>query len=162
MYGHQYEHGQLYWQKPDHPPPSGEHEFSIPYLSPFVFVVNFYSPPERACPPPFHFLTISGKASSAFSAFFPASTKKGACGAVVLHNIMTKHEERRTGPLKPAKLTYYEARNFIETHPVCTNISHHDIRIMPYDEVQNIMQGKPAASTLKSLILSNEEVEPLH
>jgi hypothetical protein len=74
------------------------------------------------------------------------------------------HTIKQYSDLKPAKLTYYEARNFIETHPVCTNISHHDIRIMPYGEVQNIMEGKPTASTLKSLVLSNEEEEeePLH
>lgn len=64
----------------------------------------------------------------------------------------------------PVRLTYYEARSFIETHPVCTNISLHEVRIMPYGEIENILQGKPAASSLKSLAMSGEEAqeEPLH
>lgn len=66
--------------------------------------------------------------------------------------------------LKPVKLTYFDARKFIDSHPICANITHHDIRIMPYSEVQNIIQGKPVASTVKSLTLSSEEEveEPLH
>ncbi|MGD0585608.1 MAG: hypothetical protein ABSA86_07500 [Oryzomonas sp.] len=59
----------------------------------------------------------------------------------------------------PVKLTYHEARTFVETHPVCTNISLHEVRIMPYKEVENILQGKLPASTVKSLDLSGEEEE---
>lgn len=59
----------------------------------------------------------------------------------------------------PVKLRYHEARTFIETHPVCTNIGLHDVRIMPYREVENILQGKSPASTVKSLDLSGEEEE---
>lgn len=64
----------------------------------------------------------------------------------------------------PVRLTYNEARSFIETHPVCTNISLHVVRIMPWHEVENILQGKSPASTVKSLELSGEEEEekPLH
>jgi hypothetical protein len=64
----------------------------------------------------------------------------------------------------PVKLTYHEARAFIETHPVCTNISLHNVRIMPYHEVENILLGKSSASRVKSLDLSGEEEEeePLH
>jgi hypothetical protein len=67
----------------------------------------------------------------------------------------------------PVRLTYYEARTFIETHPLCANISLHDVRIMSYKEIENILEGKSPASTVKSLDLSREEVEeeeeePLH
>jgi hypothetical protein len=64
----------------------------------------------------------------------------------------------------PVKLTYYEARTFIETHPLCSNISLHDVRIMSYEEVENILHGKSPASKVKSLDLSGEEEqeEPLH
>ena len=64
----------------------------------------------------------------------------------------------------PARLTYYKARTFIETHPLCANISLHDVRIMPYEEIENILQGKLPANTVKSLKLSGEEEEeePLH
>jgi hypothetical protein len=64
----------------------------------------------------------------------------------------------------PVRLTYYEARTFIETHPLCSNISLHEVRIMPYEEVENILQGKSPASIVKSLDLSGEEEEeePLH
>ena len=66
--------------------------------------------------------------------------------------------------LEPVKFAFKEARNFIETHPVCANIIHHDIRIMHSSEVQNILQGKTLPSTVKSLSLSSEEEdeEPLH
>ncbi|MDA8428598.1 MAG: hypothetical protein M0T70_05020 [Geobacteraceae bacterium] len=68
------------------------------------------------------------------------------------------------GDLEPAKFEYHEARKFIETHPVCANITHHDIRIIPHSEVQNILQGKSGESSAKSLALSSEEEdeEPLH
>ena len=68
------------------------------------------------------------------------------------------------GYLEPVKYEFQQARKFIETHPVCSNIAHHDIRIMPYSEVQNILAGKSAASSVKSLELSSEEddEEPLH
>jgi hypothetical protein len=64
----------------------------------------------------------------------------------------------------PVKLRYYEARSFIETHPVCTNISLHEVRIMPYQEVENILQGRSPESAVKSLAKSGEEEEeePLH
>ncbi len=64
----------------------------------------------------------------------------------------------------PVRLTYYEARSFIETHPVCTNISLHGVRIMPYQEIENILLGKPVASSVKSLAKSGEEAQekPLH
>ncbi|KAB0670272.1 hypothetical protein F6V30_08945 [Oryzomonas sagensis] len=66
--------------------------------------------------------------------------------------------------LTPVRLPYHEARAFIESHPICANISLHGIRIMPYGEVENILQGKSAASAVKSLALSGEEEEekPLH
>lgn len=68
------------------------------------------------------------------------------------------------GAIEPVKFKYQEARKFIETHPVCANITHHDIRIIPHHEVQNILLGKSGESTVKSLALSNEEEdeEPLH
>jgi hypothetical protein len=64
----------------------------------------------------------------------------------------------------PVRLTYYEARTFIETHPLSSNISLHEIRIIPYKEVENILRGKSSSSTVKSLALSGEEEEeePLH
>lgn len=86
------------------------------------------------------------------------------------HLLCHEGEEYRFHPvmqhscLKPVKLTYYAARQFIETHPVCSNISNHDIRIMPYREIENILQGRSAESQVKSLALSGEEEqeEPLH
>jgi len=64
----------------------------------------------------------------------------------------------------PVRLTYYEARTFIETHPLCSNISLHEVRIMSCHEVEYIIKGKSPASTVKSLDLSGEEEEeePLH
>lgn len=66
----------------------------------------------------------------------------------------------------PVRLTYYEARTFIETHSLCSNISLRDVRIMSCKEVENILKGKSPASTVKSLDLSREdeeeEEEPLH
>lgn len=66
--------------------------------------------------------------------------------------------------LIPEALSYYEARRFIESHPVCTNISNHEIRIMDFRDIQNIVLGKSPESTVKSLSLSSEEEEeePLH
>lgn len=66
--------------------------------------------------------------------------------------------------LEPAEFGYTEARNFIEAHPVCANISHHDIRIMNYSEVWNILEDRSPESKVKSLSLSSEEEEeePLH
>lgn len=63
------------------------------------------------------------------------------------------------GGYKPAIFDYMMARNFIETHPVCANISRHDIRIMDSSEVRNILEGKSPASNVKSLSLSSEEEE---
>jgi len=62
------------------------------------------------------------------------------------------HSER-----EPALLDYHEARSFIETHPLCNNISNHVIRIMPISEVREIFEGRPAASTLKQELLREEE-----
>ncbi|NVN89583.1 MAG: hypothetical protein HXX11_03175 [Desulfuromonadales bacterium] len=59
--------------------------------------------------------------------------------------------------LKPVKLRFIEAREFIETHPLCANIAHHDIRVMPYREIQNIFEGRSPKSTVKSLSLSDED-----
>ncbi len=74
------------------------------------------------------------------------------------------HVIKPHGDYEPVILDYIVARNFIETHPVCANISHHDIRIIHCGEVQNILDGKSAASNVKSLSLSSEEEEeePLH
>ena len=59
--------------------------------------------------------------------------------------------------LEPAVLDFYEARKFIETHPLCANISQHDIRIMPISEVQDIFEGISPASRIRSLDLYEEE-----
>lgn len=66
--------------------------------------------------------------------------------------------------LEPVELDYYEARKFIETHPVCTNITNHEIRIMQYSEIQDILQGRSPESAVMSLAISSEEEEeePLH
>ena len=75
-------------------------------------------------------------------------------------HILTPHSD-----LMPARLDYDEARTYIETHPVCTNISHHEIRIMTWHEIQDILLGRTPASTVSSVILDSEEEEeeePLH
>lgn len=74
------------------------------------------------------------------------------------------HVVTPNGGYEPVLFDYIVARNFIETHPVCANISRHDIRIIHSSEVRNIMEGKSPASNVKSLILSSEEEEeePLH
>lgn len=74
------------------------------------------------------------------------------------------HVIKPHGDLEPVEFDYKEARNFIETHPVCANISHHDIRIMHNSEVRHILEGKSPESKVKSLSLSSEEEEeePLH
>lgn len=66
--------------------------------------------------------------------------------------------------LEPVELDFYEARKFIETHPVCSNISNHEIRIMQHSEIQDILQGRSPESAVKSLALSSEEEEeePVH
>ncbi len=66
--------------------------------------------------------------------------------------------------LKPEKLSYHEARKFIETHPICANITTHEIRIMSYQEIMDIIRGKSPESAVKSLAISGEEEEeePLH
>lgn len=69
------------------------------------------------------------------------------------------HVIKPHGDLEPMEFDYQGARNFIETHPVCANISHHDIRILSYSEVQNVLQGKSPESTVKSLSLSSQEEE---
>ncbi len=65
---------------------------------------------------------------------------------------------------EPVQLDFYKARNFIETHPVCTNITNHEIRIMQYSEIQNILLGRSPESTVMSLAIVSEEEdeEPLH
>jgi hypothetical protein len=65
---------------------------------------------------------------------------------------------------EPVQLDYYEARKFIETHPVCTNITNHEIRIMQYGEIRNILLGKSPVSSVMSLAIVSEEEdeEPLH
>jgi hypothetical protein len=90
--------------------------------------------------------------------------------AGVYHILCHEGEEYRFHVLNqdsfvsPVRLTYFEARTFIETHPICANISLHNVRIMPYSEVENILQGKSPASKVKSIELSGEEEEeePLH
>lgn len=64
----------------------------------------------------------------------------------------------------PVRLRYYEARSFVETHPVCTNISLHEVRIIPFQEIEDIIRGKSPESSVKSLARSGEEEEeePLH
>lgn len=79
----------------------------------------------------------------------------------------TEYRFQRIEPpcsLETVKFEFYEARNFIDTHPVCANISNHEIRIMTYREIQNILKGTSAVSSVKSLSLSSEEEEeePLH
>ena len=67
--------------------------------------------------------------------------------------------------ITPVALDYDGARKFIDTHPVCTNISHHEIRIMTWHEIQDILLGRTPASTVSSVILGSEEEEeeePLH
>lgn len=65
--------------------------------------------------------------------------------------------------LEPAEMDFYDARKFIEAHPICTNISKHDIRIMPFSEIQDVLYDRSSASTLKLLhINEEEEEEPLH
>jgi hypothetical protein len=74
------------------------------------------------------------------------------------------HVIKPHGDFEAMKFSYHEARTFIETHPVCANITYHDIRIMEYSEVQNVLQGTSAENRIKSLRLSSEEEEeePLH
>jgi len=67
-------------------------------------------------------------------------------------HILKPHSE-----LEPAKLYYHEARKFIETHPICTNIAYHDIRVMPFSEIQDILEGRSPESTVKSLSLTEDE-----
>jgi hypothetical protein len=59
--------------------------------------------------------------------------------------------------LVPVELTFFEARKFIETHPLCSNIARHDIRIMPFREIRYIFEGRSPESRVKSLSLSEEE-----
>lgn len=74
-------------------------------------------------------------------------------------HLVMPHQE-----LTPEKLSYHEARKFIETHPVCANIATHEIRIMSYHEIMDIVRGKTPGSAVKSLAISSEEEEekPLH
>jgi len=67
--------------------------------------------------------------------------------------------------LMPVALDYDGARKFIDTHPVCTNISRHEIRIMTWHEIQDILLGRVPENTMNPLILGSEEEdeeEPLH
>ena len=74
------------------------------------------------------------------------------------------HTIKTHSDFEPVELDYYAARKFIETHPVCSNISNHEIRIMPYNEIRDILEGRSPESTVKSLALSGEEEEeePIH
>ncbi len=72
------------------------------------------------------------------------------------------HFHVQSPDLEPAKMYYIPAREFIESHPVCTNLTH-EIRIMPYGEIMDIIQGKTLPSEVRSIILGNGEYEePLH
>jgi hypothetical protein len=66
--------------------------------------------------------------------------------------------------LNPVEFDYYEARKFIETHPICSNFTRHEIRIMHYSEIQDILLGRSQGSSVISLALSSEEEEekPIH
>lgn len=73
-------------------------------------------------------------------------------GDVCRFHVIQPHSER-----EPAELNFYEARRFIETHPICSNISHHEIRVMPFGEIRDILEGRSPESTVKSLSLTEEE-----
>ena len=79
-------------------------------------------------------------------------------------NVRRFHSIEQRSGLEPAELNFLEARKFIETHPLCSNIAQHDIRIMPFNEIRYIFEGRSPESTVKSLSLSEEEVfeERLH
>ena len=79
-------------------------------------------------------------------------------------NKLRFHPVKPHSNLKPVELYYYEARKFIETHPVCRNITNHEIRIMQYTEIQDILQGRSPTSTVMTLAISSEEEdeEPVH
>jgi len=65
--------------------------------------------------------------------------------------------------LEPVELDYYDARKFIEAHPICTNFTQHDIRVMPFSEIQDLLHGRSSTSISKLLHLNEEEEEePLH
>ncbi len=65
--------------------------------------------------------------------------------------------------LEPVELDYYDARKFIEAHPICANFSQHEIRIMLFSEIQDMLQGKSSTSIGKLLHINEEEdEEPLH
>lgn len=67
------------------------------------------------------------------------------------------HRVERRSDLEPAELNFFEARSFIESHPLCSNIARHDIRIMPFSEIGDIFAGRSPESRVKSLSLSDEE-----
>lgn len=67
--------------------------------------------------------------------------------------------------IEPLLMDFHTARKFIDTHPICANLTHHQIRIMPFSEIRDILQGRFSTDNLKYLILGNEEEEyeePLH
>ena len=65
--------------------------------------------------------------------------------------------------INPVELEFFTARRFIETHHICANISHHDIRIMPFGEIQELLTGGVSPHMAQLLhIGEEEEEEPLH
>jgi len=72
-------------------------------------------------------------------------------------NVYRFHRIEPRSDLEPAELSFYEARTFIETHPLCANIARHDIRIMPFSEIGDVFAGRSPESRVKSLSLSEEE-----
>jgi hypothetical protein len=67
------------------------------------------------------------------------------------------------GDLEPVELEYHVARKFIDAHPICANFSQHEIRILPFGEIQDMVQGKASTSVANLLHIGVVEVEePLH
>lgn len=93
--------------------------------------------------------------------FFLAGNYHILCREGKVHRF---HKVEPLCALEPAKLKFFEARKFIETHPLCSNIAKHDIRIMPFSVIRDILEGRSPASVVKSFSLSEEEVieERLH
>ena len=92
--------------------------------------------------------------------FFLAGNYHVLCrnGKEYRFHILKPHEG-----LIPAEMDYYDARKFIEAHPVCANYSHHEIRIIPFSEIMDLLQGKSPTSFAKLLHIDEEEdEEPLH
>lgn len=79
-------------------------------------------------------------------------------------NVRRFHRIEQHSDLDPALLNFCEARKFIETNPLCSNIAKRDIRIMPVSEIRDIFDGRSPTSEVKASILSEEEYfeERLH